>query len=87
MKDPAKAASAHRVCATKEDHAEKKGNLTKYSQLVNYLLADNSTKDVIAKAEPDIINFKQPEGLSALRSSAVLWKINHAIVVYTIRHV
>lgn len=63
MRDQIKSALAHRVCATKEDDPQKERKLMTYCKVVSYLIATYASDDVMANAEADITNFKQPEGM------------------------
>lgn len=74
MKDPAKAAVAHRLCAKEDQNSQKEGKLTIYCQVVNYLLATYAIEDMIAEAEAEIMSFKQPEYVSVVRYLEVLWE-------------
>lgn len=75
MKDPAKSALVHSVCDTKEDDPQQDGKLTTHCQVVHYLLTTYATDDLIAEAEADINNFKEPKGISAVRYSKGLWEV------------
>lgn len=67
MKDQGKAALEYRICASNEDDPEQEGRLTTYCQIVIYLLAIYASNNVIAKAEADITNFMETEGMSSVR--------------------
>lgn len=45
-----------------------------YCQVVSYLLAMHATDDVIADVEAEINKFKQPERMSTVRYSKVIWE-------------
>lgn len=49
------------------------GKLASYCQAVNYLLATNATDNVIAEDDLEIMNFRQPAGLSAVEYVQALW--------------
>lgn len=51
MKDPAKARSAHRVCATKENELQQEGKLTTSYLVIKYSLATYTAEDVIVDIE------------------------------------
>lgn len=72
MKDPEKAAFAHRMCAIQGNNYQKNGNLSTCCQAVNYLLAIYAIENVIAETAADITNCKQPEHMSDIRCSEVL---------------
>lgn len=69
MKDPAKAAFEHGVCATKEDDRQQEWSLTAYCQTVSYLLGTFAADDVLAENEAEIIYSKEQERLTAVRNS------------------
>lgn len=69
FKEPARAALAHRMGTSVEGNFYEEGKLTSYCQLVNYVLEAYASSDVIAEAEGDITNYKQPENMSAVRYS------------------
>lgn len=74
IKDPAKAALAHRVRAKKEISAQEEGKLTRYCQVVNYLVGNYASDDAISGVDAEVTNFKQPEKMSVERFSEVLWE-------------
>lgn len=74
IKDPAKAALAHRVCAPGGEQHQLEGKLTSYCEIVSYLLETYATGDVTAEAETDITSFEQSENMTAIRYAEVLWE-------------
>lgn len=74
MKDPAKAALKHILCATEENDPQLEGKLTTCFQVVNYLLVTHDKDDVKVEFEGEITTFKEPERMSAVRYLDVLWK-------------
>lgn len=60
--------------------------MTKYCQVVNNSLATYATNDVTADVAAKVTNFKQPEGISAVCYSRLLWKRHYAAVLYKMSH-
>lgn len=67
LMDTAKAALASRIGAIEKGNPYKEGEMTTYSQVVNYLLVTFATNDVRAEAETKITNEKQSEHMSAVK--------------------
>lgn len=60
MKQTTGTALDARTCLSRSSCARQEGNLTSYCEAVNYLLPTYLTDDIIAEADMDVINFKQP---------------------------
>lgn len=69
----AKAALSYRMSTTESNTIDKEGILTTHWQVFNYVLEAYTTDDVIAEAESDIMNYKQPKNMSAVCYSETLW--------------
>lgn len=67
IKEPGKAFLPYRMRVTEKNPTDKKGTLSPYYQLVNYLLPTYAADKVIAEAECEIMNYKQPVIMSGAR--------------------
>lgn len=67
MKVPIKATLSYRIHATDDSTTHKYWTLTTYCRMFSYLLETYATDDVIAEAEGEIMYYKQPENMSAIR--------------------
>lgn len=81
MKDSAKAALAHRICAANRDDPQQEGKLTTYTPVVNYLLATYAFDDVLAVVEAEITKFKKMAGTSAVEHSGGFAERHYTVVV------
>lgn len=54
------------MSATEDNTTRREGVLTTYCHFVNYLLKSYAHDDVIAEAEADLMNQKQPENISSV---------------------
>lgn len=75
MKDCIKSALAHRACTTEKEDPRKRGKMSAYCQIVNYLLVTYDTNDIIAGAEAEITKLKQSDYMSAVTYSEDSWKM------------
>lgn len=66
MKEPAKAAQSYQMSAAEDATIYRRVTCTVYCQAVSYLLETYATGVSVAEAEADILNYKQPENLSAI---------------------
>lgn len=74
VKDPAKAALAHKVSTTKQGVPAWKRKLTTYGQVHNYLLVSYTIDDVTTVFTADVTSFKQLVEMSAARYSRLEWE-------------
>lgn len=74
IQEVVKAALSHLMTADNKKNQEQEGKLTKYCEVVNYLLEMCGTDDVIDKAEADIKSHKQPTEWTAGRYYETLCK-------------
>lgn len=66
MKDPARTTLAHSVYDRELADPHEKGKLTKYSEVVNYILDTYATVCMFANGKAEITNFKQSKYISAV---------------------
>lgn len=64
MREPPKSALNMHVSPLDSSFAPKKGQITSYCGVVNYLLLTYASKDIIAKEEAEVQQFKQGPRLS-----------------------
>lgn len=74
IKELAESALLHGMSATEENGAHEKWKLITYRQSVSYLFDTYRTDDIIAEAEADVINYKQPGNMYAVYYSETLWE-------------
>lgn len=73
MKNPARAVFLYRMSDIEDSNTQKQKTLTDYCQVVNYLLETYASNDVFAKAEAEIMNYKQAEHQSRVWFSKTFW--------------
>lgn len=66
MKEMAKAALSYRKSSSKDNNTQKKRTLTTYCQVINFPLETYAADEVTAKAERNIMSYKQPKNMFAV---------------------
>lgn len=74
-----RATLTHSMSSLVEDTALEEGKLTRYCQVVSYLLDTCATDDVIEEAEADITYYRQPESMSTVCYSQILWEKHYDV--------
>lgn len=74
MQKSAGAAFNVRARLSSSSGSRQEGQLTSYCQVVNYLLPTYAADVIIAEADLNIVNLKQPAGQSAVEYVQAVWK-------------
>lgn len=73
MKTSIDVALSARLCVTGSRRSCQEVKLTSNSQVAKYLLKKYETDNIIAEADTDIINYKQPQDLNIIYFLPSLW--------------